>query len=643
MKKLEKINKVLYTIIFGTFTLLIFIMHITQQNISFYEEYTNTYKFFKEMSLSIKQFDVMYLSLGIFIYYAYYNIYFDGQKLGKKSFINSIIAILITFITIIGKSYNMDNTLGIIFNTPAQTVKCILLGIGYYFMYYAIIKKVSSINFDNFIEKNITNKKKNPRLEKIKKIISDYQILISLTIILLGWLPYIILYFPGASTGDTFDSLMQFFHQDNSWSIKTIDLLSEKVYINKHHPPFFTVILGLVFKLGKYFGSFTIGAFIYTILQISLLLIVFGFMLRYMKNHNVPLWIRNASTLFISLTPSIAAYAISAIKDTPSAIFTTLYTIFLLQIVKNYNSIFKSKIRTLVLIIVIMLVLLLRNNGIYTIMLSFPFLIILYKNKWKKLALILVVCLSIFGIYDKVLLPKLNVTDGSIKEVLTIPFMQVARLAHFYPDAITKEDQKIISKVMDYEGIKLYYEPDLADSVKDRYKKDCTKEELKDYFKVWFKYLKKHPKVYIESLINSTYGYFFPEAGEPFAYLAVDSRVGPDTYINISPIVGFKENRETIVMYNEILAKIPFTSLFLHVAFYDWFLIFSCLYIIIQKKYKYLIPMLPLLSVLLVCLASPINGSFRYILPIVFSIPVILLIDYFVYIESKNKKIIKNM
>ena len=38
----------------------------------------------------------------------------------------------------------------------------------------------------------------------------------------------------------------------------------------------------------------------------------------------------------------------------------------------------------------------------------------------------------------------------------------------------------------------------------------ATKEELKDYFKIWFKYFKKYPLVYVGSVMNSTYGYFFP-------------------------------------------------------------------------------------------------------------------------------------
>ena len=72
------------------------------------------------------------------------------------------------------------------------------------------------------------------------------------------------------------------------------------------------------------------------------------------------------------------------------------------------------------------------------------------------------------------------------------------------------------------------------------------------------------------------------------------------------------------------------------VAYFDWVLIISCFYIIKKKKYKYLIPLSALVAVLLSCLASPLNGSYRYILPIIFSLPVILLIDYIVYRECKE-------
>ena len=432
--------------------------------------------------------------------------------------------------------------------------------------------------------------------------------------------------------------MSQYFHRGESWSIKTVNLINENVYINKHHPPLFTVVLGLIFEIGKKLGSYEIGALIYTILQVCLLLIIFLYMLNYMKKNNVPLWIRILSILFIATTPTVAAYAITAIKDTPSSIFTLLYVIFLLQIVRNYNAVFQNKMKLIYLLVTMLLVMMLRNNGIVTILLSFPLLFIIYKEKWEKILIVLLVPVILFGLYDKVLLPSLDITNGSVKEMLTIPFMQVARVVTHNKDKIPEEDQKIIEKVLSYDSMKSVYIPNLADSIKDTYKKDCTNEDLKDFFKLWFKYLKKYPTEYIESIMNSTYGYFFPEVGEEYATLAVDSRLGKDTYINIHSKDEYKDARYVSQKINQVLAKLPITSLFNHVAFYDWLLIFATIYVFVKKNYKYLIPLMPLHSVLLVCLASPINGSFRYIMPIVFSAPIIITIVYFSYKEDQKIK-----
>ena len=632
MKKLEKINKILYTIILTSFTTLVFVVNIARPNMSFYASQSKNYQLATEIWLSVKDFDVIYVTMAIFVFYAYYRIYFNGEKLGKKCLINSIIAVILSAITIIGKSYKIDNTLSTIFGTTSQLVKCILLAIGYYFMFYAILKAISSIK----IEPNL--KKKSKKLEKVTNFINKHQTLLGLIIIVLFWLPYIIFYYPGASTGDTFDSLSQYFHRGESWSIKTVNLINENVYINKHHPPLFTVVLGLIFEIGKKLGSYEIGALIYTILQVCLLLIIFLYMLNYMKKNNVPLWIRILSVLFIATTPTVAAYAITAIKDTPSSIFTLLYVIFLLQIVRNYNDVFQNKMKLIYLLVTMLLVMMLRNNGIVTILLSFPLLFIIYKEKWKKILIVLLVPVILFGLYDKVLLPSLDITNGSVKEMLTIPFMQVARVVTHNKDKIPEEDQEIIEKVLSYDSMKSVYIPNLADSIKDTYKKDCTNEDLKNFFKLWFKYLKKYPTEYIESIVNSTYGYFFPEVGEEYATLAVDSRLGKDTYINIHSKDEYKDARYISQKINQILAKLPITSLFNHVAFYDWLLIFATIYVFTKKNYKYLIPLMPLHSVLLVCLASPINGSFRYIMPIVFSAPIIITIVYFSYKEGLKIK-----
>ena len=445
------------------------------------------------------------------------------------------------------------------------------------------------------------------------------------------WLPFIILVYPGMATGDTFDELSQFFHYD-TWSLESINLISEDMYINKHHSVFHTVLIGTIFKIGRDLVSFRFGAFICMMLQVCTLLSVFSFMIYYMKKNKINNLILFLSILFIGLNPTVMTFSLCVIKDTPSAIFTLLYVIFLLQIVRNFDSIFKNKLRMIVLLITILLVLVLRNNGIYTFVLSFPFLFLLYRKRWKKLLLMFMIPLMIFNLYDKVLLPSYNISDGSVRETLSIPVMQLARLIKYKPDVFEEEDKATINKVFNFKYMGQSYDPDISDHVKNLYNKDASKDDLNEFFGVWFKYLKKYPLVYVESLINSTYGYFYSGKSTNQLYL-YGYNTSTIKFLDIKPLAVFSSVRTAITRMMQIFYKVPF---FMNqVAYYDWLLIFSCVYIMIKKKWKYLIPLTPLLATLLTCLASPVNGSFRYILPIIFSTPMVICILYMVYKESK--------
>ena len=84
----------------------------------------------------------------------------------------------------------------------------------------------------------------------------------------------------------------------------------------------FTLIIGNCFKIGKMLGSLTFGVFIYTIIQIILLLIIFSLMIKYMSKLNVPSYILILSILFIGLNPVIATNSVASLKDVQYAIFT---------------------------------------------------------------------------------------------------------------------------------------------------------------------------------------------------------------------------------------------------------------------------------------------------------------------------------
>lgn len=619
-------NRIIYTAILTFLSSLVFIMEFKPANGTYLENHNETYKFLIDIYNSLRDFDVVWVLLIVFIFYFYYNVLFNSDKSKKGKVLSALVSLWFVGVTIVGKCFAIDNSLRSIYCSEAQIIKTILLSIGYFIIFYSLC--ISIINF----RINIVKKKSQSR---VGAFFDKHCIAISIISMFLAWIPLMIIYYPCVASGDTVDSLAQFFNvEDLCWSAKAINLINDNVIINKHHSVLFTMILGNVVKFGHYILSYSFGIFLFIILQVAILIAIFTFLIYYLKKIKTPTWMRVFALLFFCLSPIVSSYAIAAIKDTLGAILILFYNICLFQIIRNYDGFVKKKIFIIAFIICILLILMIKSNSMYVIITSYATLLFAFwksRKKLKKLVMILLLPLTLFLGYDKILLPSLDVTGTNIKESYSVQFMQIARLAHKNKNAISDSDKEIIDKVLDYEAISRDYTPDLSDPVKNTYRKDVTEEELDDFWKVYFKYFKKYPKVYIASFINGIYAYFFPEVGETKGIIKIDNRIGESSKFEIVNLDKFEDARYIHKALQDIFIKLPFFSFFNHVAFHDWFLILSVIYIIKKKCYKYIVPISSLIAIFLSCLISPVNGSFRYILPIVFSVPLILAIDYFCY------------
>ena len=619
-------NRIIYTAILTFLSSLVFIMDFKPANGTYLENHNETYKFLIDIYNSLRDFDVVWVLLIVFIFYFYYNVLFNSDKSRKGKILSVLVSLWFVGVTIVGKCFAIDNSLRSIYCSEAQIIKTILLSIGYFIIFYSLC--ISIINF----RINIVKKKSQSR---VGAFFDKHCIAISIISMFLAWIPLMIIYYPCVASGDTVDSLAQFFNvEDLCWSAKAINLINDNVIINKHHSVLFTMILGNVVKFGHYILSYSFGIFLFIILQVAILIAIFTFLIYYLKKIKTPTWMRVFALLFFCLSPIVSSYAIAAIKDTLGAILILFYNICLFQIIRNYDGFVKKKIFVIAFMICILLILMIKSNSMYVIITSYATLLFAFwksRKKLKKLVMILLLPLTLFLGYDKILLPSLDVTGTNIKESYSVQFMQIARLAHRNKNAISDSDKEIIDKVLDYEAISRDYTPDLSDPVKNTYRKDVTEEELDDFWKVYFKYFKKYPKVYIASFINGIYAYFFPEVGETKGIIKIDNRIGESSKFEIVNLDKFEDARYINKALQDIFIKLPFFSFFNHVAFHDWFLILSVIYIIKKKCYKYIVPISSLIAIFLSCLISPVNGSFRYILPIVFSVPLILAIDYFCY------------
>lgn len=526
----------------------------------------------------------------------------------RKKILSIIYSLIITIFIIIGTSFILTGNFKSITKYPIL----FLISSG---LLYKIINEITIYLYDKLDEKRVKNL--DIKKSKFNTLLKEKSFIFSLIFILLCWLIYLIAFYPGILSPDPSYQILQYFGIDNKYSYYSI-LIDKSVILTNHHPVIHTLLLGSCIKIGiKLFNSFNIGLFIYTLIQTFILAATLSYTIKFMKEINVNEKYRKLCLFIYALVPVFPLYALSPVKDVIFGCLIILYVISLYKFIKNKCSMnVKDIVREIILIILIMLF---RNNGFHVVLLSFPFLFLTSKKNLKKYLLIFLVVISFYFSYNKVILPHFKITNGSIREMLSVPFQQTARYVKEHKNEVTKSEKKAIDKILDYDTIDKRYNPKLADPVKNKFNRYYTNNDLKNYFKVWFLELKKHPITYIEATINNTYGYFYPVETNWYVYII------PKKIVND---FGFDYSFNSLYILRYVLSAIalvfpyiPFIGLFVNIGFNTWILLFMLSYLLYKKNYKSIIYILPSLILLLVCFVSPANTYFRYALPNIFLMP----------------------
>lgn len=567
-------------------------------------------------TLNLGIFKILLIAPPTFIIYKKYY-----QKKHKNYLFSALASIFSVFI-LIGHSYNKTNSWNLIFGSIPIFILAVIRFIGF----YLIFKLLIDIGFKLSNHKLFKSNNKNALFNFI---FNKHPFLISIAIIIISWLPYIISFYPAILSPDPSNQIKQFFGIKTHYNDSVI-MKSDSILITNHHPVAHTVLLGSCLKIGRTLISDNFGLFIYSIIQISILASTLAFTIKYIKKLNTPLWFRIITLSIYALVPIFPLYAMSAVKDTIFSSFIIIYTLFIFDFIKNHNLTFKKGILTSLLILLIMLF---RNNGYHVIILSAPFIILSHKKSILKSLIIFLLPILFYNGYTKILLPTLNITEGSIREVLSIPFQQTARYIKYYEKELTKPEQETVDKILDLSDIKKRYNPTFADTVKNKFNKMTTNDDLRKYFKFWFKGLLKHPNVYIESTLNNTFGYYYPNTHNWYIYYKYDTRLKKAgfnyRYNNLD------KTRKVLSNYGIAFPYIPLLGFIVNIGFNTWLILLMFTYLLALKKYKYINYLLPSLLLILVCIASPVNTYFRYALPFIFTMP--LMLALFINIRNETE------
>lgn len=425
-------------------------------------------------------------------------------------------------------------------------------------------------------------------------------------LIFVCWLPVLLACYPGIFSYDAIYQCSQ---------------VTDTLHLNTHHPIIHTLLLGGCVQLGRsVFDNANTGMLLYSLIQMLINSCIFAYVLTFLKKHKIPSLILALCFAFFAFVPFNSLFAVCATKDSIFSSLFVLFFTFILQLVTDTDTFFRSWKYPALFSLSVFLLLTFRNNMLYAFVLCIPFFLWIYRKHWKKNVLMLLVPILLLKLYEGILYPALDVSPGNSREAYSVIMQQFANVYNnCEPDEADR--QKLLALMDDTSWKK--YEPHKSDAIKNEFRTEAFEENLGDYMKLWIKLGLQYPSQYLNAFFNLTYGYWYPNDTLPDTTTYrkyIEVYTGGDITFE-SKLPGLLEKLESFGMESSY-QTIPGLSMLFSPAAYLWLLLFLCAVNFYRKRWNFFIAILPPAALFLTLLLGPV-ALLRYLYPIILCVPVL--------------------
>lgn len=449
------------------------------------------------------------------------------------------------------------------------------------------------------------NKNLEKKLQKSNNIIDFFECntwLKIFVVLLLVWIPWVIIRYPGVKAGGVDFQIQQFMGLDTRarW---LSEIVYEDHYITGHHPVLLTCFFGMFVKFGVMMGNPNLGLFCLSVIVCCINAYGWSWVLKTIKQYIYP---KGWFILFLvfTLNPLIMSLNSGILKDNLFATILAVYSLRVLMFLQSENDEANLKY----LLIISMVVPFIKNQGIYIVIITTIILLICKPAKVKKLMACIILPILVFNVmFQGILMPALKIAPGGRQEMLSICFQTVAGAINDHPEIIESEEYEAINKVLPLDDWSVY-EPENADDVKFRFNQNSTSQELVDFFEAWLKIGIKYPKSYLKAFVLQTYGYYCIDSVNDWRIeghgivVSVEGDEITDEY--------FQKTCTRIYSFLDFCAASDRTKYLFSIPFALWLIL--CSGVIYRGKNRELLWIVPILVQWLICLVSPVNASGRY-------------------------------
>lgn len=536
-----------------------------------------------------------------------------------------VVSGLFSACVVIGRSFNEAGNLSCLKDGLVNILASAVCWFGFACLAYAVICVCY------WCLRRLSDNGSRPTAENEASMVAMRPFLFPLLVILVCWMPYVVALFPGMTCYDLVAQLQQFFGASNP---------------TNHHPWFMTIVFGGLYQLGFTIGGCSnAGLFAIALMQVLASAATGANIQLWLSRLCCPKLIRCSTLAFFALWPIFPIYGMWCVKDVLSAL---LMTNFLMQVVLRVFASRSGVLSTRGFLswpcIVTMAVFcsLSRNNCVYIVLPTLLVMVLFMGREERKTVVAAVLAVaSAFAIWSYVFLPLASIEKGNVREALSLPLLQTAKVVGLHGAHLNVGEREAIQNAcaVSIEDLGELYSHRTADNVK--FKFTFEEGELREWAKAYIDLGIRYPGDYLYVLLETNYGYLYPAPSQGYAGLR--SEIDPVSSVMINQqFIDHKDSDATSlehVLYDlsptfpglrsclssliEVANNLPFTWVVFAPAGYIWICVILLVYIAQHNKPGLLL-VVPFVLLLLVCLISPLNGSIRYALPYVYLLPFVL-------------------
>lgn len=438
---------------------------------------------------------------------------------------------------------------------------------------------------------------------------------ISFVLLLLAWLPYVLIYFPGGVFSDTFRSI------DFAYSMDDYGM----TMLNNHHPVLYiliwrgAILFGRLFHQGIFFAAATM-----LILQYLAMAAVLAFLICWVHRRGLGIKITLVLQIFLMFFPLYPLYVISLWKDTFFALALLLFSLCVGDLVfDGADRLLRNPGYLIKFVILGFLTSFTRNNGKYIVFLTMAVLLLLQARRllshWRAV-LAFVILTSMVTVIQGPIYEKMNYNVDTTVESLGIPLQQLSYLVYYDYD-FTEEEQAYIDSIVSEESIKEWYRPCIVDPVKwyaSDFQGPIIEEDPVEFLQCWLSLMLHHPIGGIKAYLLATAGFWAPSVTSRDGYVQNwmwDNEYGLECTDLIEKFTG-----HTIRALTDSIEPVS-SAVFLII------LVLGAFVSLMRRDYRKLLLLMPAASCwATVMIATPIACSLRYVYILVLAIPLDVLL-----------------